>query len=205
MYCAQCGIEMTSDARYCHKCGAVVATIPKAEIPPDNKSEVPDQNIVPATSARRDSSNEDLKGVEGWLLLLCWVLTFVSPLLMVWQIGTEWKEVSPAFAALPILRTMVIVETALNLLMMTFSIWAGVSLWKLKPNAVRIAKSYFVTALIYSIAMPFILTGLVDLPSEMSRAVESEGAKQAGRGLMTSVIWLWYLGRSKRVRATYAP
>jgi len=204
MYCAQCGIELTCDARYCHKCGAVVAPMPEGTMPPDTSSEAAVQQDMPAASASREDLDEGLKGVEGWLLLLCWILTFVSPLVMLWQIGMEWKEVAPAFATLPNLRTLVIVETVLNVLMMAFSIWAGVSLWRLKHNAVRIAKAYFLAALIYSIAIPFILTGLVDLPSEMSRALENEGAKQAGRGILSSVIWLWYLSRSKRVRATYS-
>ena len=205
MYCAQCGNELTRDARYCHKCGAVVARIHKAEIPPDTKSEAPaSQDVSAPTSASREESSEDLKGVKGWLLFLCWILTVVSPVIMLWQIGMEWKVVSPAFAALPNLRTIVVVDTAHNVLMMAFSIWAGVSLWRLKPNAVRIAKTYFVFALIFSIAIPFFLEGLVELPYEISRANEKEEAKQVIRGVMSSVIWLWYLSTSKRVRATYA-
>ena len=204
MFCAQCGSDLASGAKFCYNCGAVVTTIPNARKSPDDRAETPDQQEPSTTRTSQADSNAALKGVEGWLLFLCWMLTIVSPLIMLWQIGMEWKETSPAFAAIPNLRTLVAIETALNVLMMAFSILAGVSLWKLKPNAVIIAKAYFVVVFIYSISIPFILTGLVDLPSEISRAIENEGAKQAGRGLISSVIWLWYLGRSKRVRATYS-
>jgi hypothetical protein len=151
-----------------------------------------------------DNTDMALKGVKGWLLFLCVSLTILAPLFTLGQLGIEWRDTVRYFEALPGLRRVVLVETVLSIGLMAFSIYAGSALWSVKDDAVKTAKAYFVTMLIYSVAGPFILIAISDLPAEARGAMAAEGTKQAIRGITGFAIWFTYLTRSKRVRATYA-
>ena len=83
-----------------------------------------------------------------------------------------------------------------------FSIYAGISLWKVLPNAVAIAKKYLGSAFLYSIFSLF-LPYLIGLSEEIRKEI---GATNLLNSFVTTFYlyaWYQYLKRSKRVRATY--
>jgi len=85
---------------------------------------------------------------------------------------------------------------------MCFSIYAGVALWQKKQDAVRIAKRYFVTFLLYTVvasALPF----MAGLPSQANEAMIAELFKDASRSFLFFGIWYSYLNKSRRVKNTF--
>jgi hypothetical protein len=83
-----------------------------------------------------------------------------------------------------------------------FSIYAGISLWKVLPNAVTVAKKYLGAAFVYSILSLF-LPYLIGISEEFKKEV---GATNLLNSIITATYlyaWYQYLKRSKRVRATY--
>jgi hypothetical protein len=151
------------------------------------------------------TDTDDGHGVKGWLLLLCLILTIISPAAHLGQLEMEWQEFNSLFGTYPHLRDAVVIETLLTLGLMAYSIYAGFVLWSFKFGAVKIAKSYLLAWLICSIARPFIFVSIADLPTAFIDEILDEGGKNVVISILTFAIWFTYLYRSKRVRATYQP
>lgn len=83
-----------------------------------------------------------------------------------------------------------------------FSFYAGVSLLKKWPNAVRVAKVFLVSLFIISIILPF-LPLTVDLPESLHDQVMDQVWYSVPTQLIYPVVWYAYLTYSKRVAATY--
>ena len=144
------------------------------------------------------------KGVGGWLLFFCFSLTVFSPLLTIVTLITSYSEISQRFDSFP---GMSVIDGLLNLGLMAVSIYAGVSLWRVKPDAVRTAKRFLWCSLAYSAAlaaMAGILLFMAGLSSVATGDTIAELFKAASRGAVSFAIWFAYLNKSKRVKATFA-
>lgn len=107
---------------------------------------------------------------------------------------------------------MIASETVLNLGLMCFGIYAGVALWTIKQNAVKIARMYLLALLVYS-AFDFLLwfnllEGLrvrmyeLGFTQEFNRILQ-EGIVSSIRSVLYVALWYSYLSKSERVRGTY--
>ncbi|MBZ5537063.1 MAG: DUF2569 domain-containing protein [Acidobacteriia bacterium] len=143
-------------------------------------------------------------GVRGWLLLLCLALAVFSPIVTIFFLVTNYQEAAQSFERFPGLRVISQIDILLSVGVMAFSVYAGVSLWRKKHNAVRIAKAYLWTYLGYSIVasgLPF----AAGLPSFTHEAMIIEVLKNLFRSLLFFALWYSYLNGSKRVKATFPP
>jgi hypothetical protein len=139
-------------------------------------------------------------GVAGWLLVLVIILTIISPLAMIIDLiriyessrqnPYMWLKFSVFFEIISIMTLCTVI----------FSLYAGISLWRIRPRAVKVTKIYLLCLQAYALIMPFLM-GLF--------SVRSEDMFFAGfvtitlRSLFFVVIWYMYLVRSERVRATF--
>ncbi len=175
MVCSFCGAEV-SDQRstFCGRCGRPLANA---------------QPAVPATSI---SPSNALHGVQGWLLLLCIALTIGIPLLTAYN----WSKIF-SYGVTPFPWF----SLGLSIVMALFSFFAGISLWTVRTNAVRIAKAYFITEMI----VPFVFGARLLIEVATSRVEMSAWNIFAVfvRPILMAVIGYLYLTRSKRVQATY--
>src|SRR5262245_9871208 len=112
-------------------------------------------------------------GVGGWLLFFCLSLTVFSPLMTIVNLYWTYQELSSLFWQFPRLCIVTILDFILSLGIMCFSISTGVTLWQRKPYAVRTAKRYLVTVLLYTI-IASILPFMVGLPSQVNMAIASD-------------------------------
>lgn len=144
----------------------------------------------------------ELQGVKGWLLLLCINLTLLDPFanLLNLAVGTHFGR--PYFDQNPPLERLMLINGVCSIGLAVFSIYAGISLWKVLPNAVTIAKKYLGAAFLYSLLSLF-LPYLMGLPPETTKEL---GPTSLMNTIITAVylyVWYQYLKRSKRVKATY--
>jgi hypothetical protein len=152
-----------------------------------------------------DFKNEQLvkyNSVGGWLSLLCFALTIGSPVRTLYNLITSYNETSQYFDQIPGLESLFYIDGFLSVSLMVFSIRAGYVLWSIKPQAVKIAKNYFLLFLGYSVIAIF-LPFTVGLPSEAYDAMIPEVAIGTIQSLFYFGIWYGYLKVSKRVKATY--
>jgi len=117
------------------------------------------------------------KGVGGWLLLFCLLLTVIGPLVLLVSLAAGYSESSKNFEQF--------IFTLLTLGLMGFGVYAGTGLWSIRAGAVGMAKLYLLCYL-GSIAVASILNAKVEV-----------------QGVLSFVVWYSYLKKSKRVRATY--
>ena len=142
------------------------------------------------------------KSVGGWLLLLCIGLVIVSPLHSLLTFLLSFEGSKNLFSDIPELKTLFGIDGILSLGVVGFSIYAGQALWRRRSGAVQTVKMFLAVALTYSVLalfLPFLLP-----PEKRENAVlVAAGLKQVLPGVLSIGIWYFYLGRSKRVEATY--
>lgn len=146
--------------------------------------------------------NTQYKGVRGWLLLLCICLTILDPFSAFMTLMAVTNAAKPYFDQYPELFRLVLIGGVCSTFLIVFSIYAGLSLWRVVPNAVTTAKRYFISAFIYALFSMFlpVIVGV----SEKSVPEFSQGASLNNIIVMVYLaIWYLYLMRSKRVKATY--
>lgn len=149
-------------------------------------------------TGRQNEHGTELYGVRGWLLVLCIYLAIVMPLFAI--LGAIGLFLQAARA--PALRVALLSVGVFEIFLASFAAYAGSALYRTRPSAIKIAKAYFITILALSI-----------LGWAMLAAVQAQNAglfKGLGMTIgvswpaILSILWLVYLGRSKRVRATFA-
>src|SRR5208337_5486904 len=113
-------------------------------------------------------NDEQYKGVAGWLLLLCLGLTVFTPLVTLVALAAGYSESSKYFDRFPGLLVITLVDTVLSLGIASFSVYAGIGLWRIRPGAVQTAKRYLFCLLGYyalSAVLPF-MAGLPPAANE---------------------------------------
>ena len=153
---------------------------------------------------REGEQRTDLYGVRGWLLLLCLYLMIAMPLIaLLGTIGALQRAI-----AAPTLQGALLSEIALEIAFAAFAAFAGWALYRMRPNAVKVAKAYFIIMLTLSnfgLAI-LVVTALVisrNQDNALLNTLQGPAAVASIRQVILSAAWLAYLLRSKRVRATY--
>lgn len=140
--------------------------------------------------------------IGGWLLLLIISLTFLNPGVTIYNLYTGYREAHTIFYLFPGLRTTFIIDIILSAGMIAFSLYAGISLWRIKPNAVRVAKKYMLAAAAYAL-VGAVLPFLAGLPARANESMVGPGLVQFFQTLIYVGVWASYLNKSKRVQAIY--
>jgi hypothetical protein len=144
-----------------------------------------------------------VSGVRGWLLVLCLYLMLLVPLAAVLGLVGAWQSA----ASSPALQSALIFEVLFELGLAAFALYAGMALYRIRPNAVAIAKIYFIVTLtLGTLGVGFILLGAVAQTSDRALAnmLRGPAAFAVLRQIVVSAAWLFYLERSERVRTTYS-
>ena len=153
-------------------------------------------------TSREDERRTDLYGVRGWLLLLCIYLAIVMPVIAILGAIGVLQLATRA----PDLRATLISEGVSALALAGFAAYAGWALFRMHPNAVKIAKAYLITMLVLSILGLILASAFV-----VSQTPDNAPLNTLRTSAMVAILWpailsmawLVYLQRSKRVRATF--
>ena len=94
------------------------------------------------------------------------------------------------------------IDAILSVGIICFSIYAGMSLWRIRPKGVSIAKVFLLTFAAYAVVAN-ILPFLAGLPANANEAMTAQAFIGVLRSAIIVVIWYLYLVKSKRVRATF--
>ena len=156
-------------------------------------------------TSRQDEHRTALYGVRGWLLLLCIYLVIVMPLIAILgAIGALQRA-----AAAPALRGALFTEVVLEIGLAGLAAYAGWALYRMRRNAVKIAKAYFIIMLVLAIFGFGVLLATAPALSQaqdnaaLFNTLRAPATVAILRQAILSVVWLVYLLRSKRVRATF--
>ena len=161
----------------------------------------PNPGLTPAAQAKHDPHVK--KEVGGWLLVLCFLLTVVNPLLTVAMLYAVFSLVTD----FPKLMGRAILVSAVAVPLMCYSIYAGLALWKIKPRATTIAKNYLLAVFFCSLLNSAISLLILMFSSGQARRSAQESFSLSVISTVFTLIgvsvWYSYLNRSTRVGETY--
>ena len=184
--CTNCGAVVDENDKYCAKCGADVSEIQEG---------VDEEDID-------NSVKKDLYGVRGWLLFFCFGLVILSPLSGLYNCFTLWNILPYYQLYYPNLASIFLGVIFVTVAIIIFSIIAGISLWRIKPNAVQLTK-YFLILYIINEFINYILLSTADGPGQLSSFMGTQGTLYLLRSTAYFIGWYFYLKKSKRVKNTY--
>ena len=144
------------------------------------------------------------KGVGGWLVFFCVVLTILAPLHFIGQFSITWEEAQPAFAQFPNIQTAIIWENAGSIALLIYGFFVGCMIWRGNPDGRKIAKKFLLVQLFGFIGIEFIAIVIMgDLPFQVVASVFGAAIGAILANLFWFLIWWFYFKKSIRVRNTY--
>lgn len=142
------------------------------------------------------------RGVRGWLLVLCLVLTVIGPLISAWLMAYQYRMFAPHFATSVALQAATFASLAITAWAIAFGIYAGIRLWLIRPNAVATARY----ALLLGLGAE-IVSAAIELAAGPTSVADEGFVWPLTISLIPSLIFftlcLGYLNKSRRVYATY--
>ena len=140
----------------------------------------------------------EVKGVGGWLLLFCLILTILGPLVRLGFLAFSYFRAVHYRAQHPGLLLHVFLTTPVSLAIVAFGIYAGLGLWRIRPGAVTTAKYYLWFVLVANIFLSVL--GLLFVTTSAAKQNIVNSLVNATVGFF---LWYAYLTKSKRVANTY--
>ena len=147
-------------------------------------------------------SNQIKSGIGGWLSLFCFGLVIFVPLLTLGSIA-ELEKYRRFYELFPSVANFVRFNLAVRVIISIFGIFVGLNLFKIKYNAVKMAKSFLLVVVGYSCIYginPMLFTGL---PKEIENSLWDLSLGAALKSMILAGICYVYLNKSRRVKNTY--
>ena len=149
----------------------------------------------------------ELKGVRGWLLLLCLMLTILIPtsslysaISIIYFINSPLNKIILLVSNNLLLYHMILLAIMAG--MATLSFYSGIQLWEVKPGAVKLTKIFLLIYLFCSVIIA-IIQSLISLGFGSGEINFIVIMITIFPSLCYFGIWYLYLNNSKRVYNTY--
>lgn len=133
---------------------------------------------------------------------MCISLTILDPSSIVLNLMIITNLTKPYFNKHAELLKIVLINGTCSIGLAVFSIYAGISLWKVLPNAINTAKKYLLAISLYSVFSTFIPT-LVGLQAESVKGISGNNVVNSLLTILYASAWYFYLKKSRRVKVTY--
>ena len=179
MLCPHCSSANLDDALACANCGK--------------------QLIVDSSS---DSHTPKYVGVGGWLAFFIVTVLIIGPVLSIPGLLREFRLLVDGAGLSRGRWSLVVTNFGVTLFMRGFGIYAGVKLWKIAQNAVRIAKRYLLCWGVYW-AIVLSLTAVTGVMGAISKDEIWLHVEHSAVSLFGAALWYSYFEVSDRVAATY--
>ena len=150
-----------------------------------------------------EAANPKLKGVRGWLLLLCLNLAVFDPSAVLVNLFMAAHSTGSDFDRHPELFRLTLIGGVPRIALMVFSLYAGLCLWKMAPGAVAVARKYLVCLFFFSVFSLF-LPDMAGVTEDLYPGLSAVNDINVMITTAYVAVWYLYLGVSKRVRATYS-
>ncbi len=203
MFCVHCGVENPVFGKFCCNCGHALVT--EAVLPKKKPAQLHVEASADADTAHggvasgvASESRADVPakngtfprgphGVGGWLLLICMALTILNPLVFVVAKIYEYGHLNTTESSVPNAPSLYIVDTLLSLALAAYGVYTGIALWKVRPQAPITMRNFLLANLAFSIGQHFYYWA----------------GEPFALALLGTALWLAYLRKSRRVRATW--
>ncbi|MDF2545792.1 MAG: hypothetical protein K0R93_690 [Anaerosolibacter sp.] len=161
--------------------------------------------------------NKNKKKVGGWLLLFIATLIIIYPISSFMKISWILNRINLLGEQYPKFTTYGILAIVLTTLIAILGIYAGILLFRLKSNSLKIVKIFLILKILITCLDNFLLINsgvLADViygvaiayklsPEASKEVLTKVGTKNVLQSLAYSGVWYAYLINSKRVKDTY--
>jgi hypothetical protein len=204
MDCPNCFRQNPGSAIFCYKCGTSLAAITTSVGDGTGVGTAKAPEVVPASKAEIADDPKAKKTIGGWLGLFIFACIVGTPLQVAVSILSSEGDDSLAQVAeqFPRVQTINIVENIGLILMCVLSIYTGIILWRVKPNAIRTARVFLLVVICFQV-LDLGLLMLAGLPPALTSIALAAAMPTVVRSLIFCAVWLTYFGKSRRVRETY--
>ena len=140
----------------------------------------------------------------GWMGLFIAILVAIFPLFSIANIINSWNEsiTYGLFDLYPKFYSVSVIDIIISSFLILFSIYAGISLYLRKEDALKKAKFFLVAYLIYGLTVPFFLY-FVDFPEESLSFLGGDIFGGIFRSFIFFGIWFWFITSSQTVKRIY--
>ena len=143
--------------------------------------------------------NPKYKGIGGWLLLFCIVLTIITPLLSVTQIVSGYANTS---ITNPAVKVATLIESGIAGLLHFYGFVTGCIVWSGNKNGIIYAKRFLLINLIGFFAIATSVALLFDAPDARHKVIGSY-ILLVPKEIAFFTIWWFYFKCSKRIKFLY--
>lgn len=144
-----------------------------------------------------------LKGVQGWLLFYCVSLTILLPIQAVYGVVNNVVAINELPPGLDRVIAATVFETAVLVAIAGIGLWAGVSLWKVHPDALYRNRLFFRCYFFAFVLLPFATIWMAGFSREVIDVIRADLARTVIGAVVWLLIWTTYFKRSQRVKNTY--
>lgn len=146
---------------------------------------------------------DNLEGIKGWLLFLCIAMIFIFPLKTVNVLIQNYISSTPYFNSYPVFLTLNILDILFGSILVILSIFAGITLWQKRQNAILFTKIFLWGGIVYTFIQPAFILLANNLPEIVKDAMLKGSINDALINFTSFFIWYLYLLKSKRVANTF--
>jgi predicted Na+-dependent transporter len=148
-------------------------------------------------------TNEEPRGVGGWLLLFCIGQVLLAPARAFQEILQLWERIGPH--PFPVVRQMADIIEIVILVVTVYGITVGTLVWRGKSYGRTLARQYLIVRIGVVLLISSSLTAWgnnafgPEAAQRIALAIIGPGSVEIG----TCLIWFAYFTYSRRVRNTY--
>jgi RNA polymerase subunit RPABC4/transcription elongation factor Spt4 len=169
--------------------------------------EILDTEVFQEEDSEKGEQSVPLIGVKGWLLLFCISLIFIDPIISLPLIILYVINTNNPLNYYPLLHIILNIDVILNVLILLLGIYVGITIWILRPNAIRYANLFLNAYLGYTILSFLIFFTVVPSYDIDYNSATVGFFSDTFRGTIYSIgyviIWKLYLKKSERVKNTF--
>jgi len=151
--------------------------------------------------ARREIAGP--RGVGGWLLLYCILITVIFPLRAALSVFQSYEQFWGEFGLFPRLAFVVYIDAIVQFGLVVLALKAGISLWNIGQRARERNRVFQITYLLVMVAEPIFFLAIANWPEQAPELVRISLIGSAVGAVLWFAIWWNYFERSRRVRNTY--
>ncbi|MDQ3008003.1 MAG: DUF2569 family protein [bacterium] len=200
MYCNNCGKQNPDNSKFCRNCGSEIIRLSAS-----NKTQIllqtePENREVSEQTAQ----NKVNTGLGGWLIIVG--ISLILGLIFLLFGLIEYFPLLSEDYDIPGYLTLLQFEFFTSFIFVVFSIYLINLYFKKNINFPKSYILFLVTYSLYAILDHFLLASLEAPSSEAQQLINdtlSENLSTVSGTIVSSVIWIAYMNKSKRVKGTF--
>ena len=203
MYCNNCGKHNPEDSKFCQNCGSAIVRVTDVH-KFDNNAQNEAHHSETDNNKTTKSDGKVQAGLTGWLALVGLGL-IVNPFIQGYSAMTYlplFQKTYDIVGYLPLLQFEFVMEIA-NCL---FSIYLLYLYFKKKSNFPKFYIIFLIVTAMYTTIDHILFASLTAPTPEQQKILSDTLSQHSGdvvRAIIVGLIWVWYMKKSKRVKATF--